>query len=183
MKKSEIFKTELELIHSELLRSIATEFLDREVPDYFILVASSSTGKHHPSYTLGYGGLVRHTKAAVKIADTMLDLEQYSDLPHDEILVALLLHDTFKHGESDETGHTSFDHPLVAANKLKEFLIDAPEDFVETRDVICSLISSHMGQWNTQDDIVLPKPITEAQKFVHLCDYLASRKFIAVEVE
>lgn len=45
-------------------------------------------------------------------------------------------------------------------------------------NLIYDLIASHMGQWNTNDyvNIVLPKPKTQLEKFVHLCDYLASRK-------
>ena len=42
-----------------------------------------------------------------------------------------------------------------------------------------------MGKWNTdykdKTKEVLPKPVTESEKFVHLCDYLASRKNILVE--
>jgi hypothetical protein len=41
-----------------------------------------------------------------------------------------------------------------------------------------------MGQWNydsyTKKE-VLPKPKTAEQRFVHMCDYLASRKFIDVK--
>lgn len=35
-----------------------------------------------------------------------------------------------------------------------------------------------MGQWNVNlySKTILPKPKTATQKFVHLCDYLASRK-------
>lgn len=36
------------------------------VPPYFYTVPASSTGKYHPRYTLGSGGLLRHTKAAIK---------------------------------------------------------------------------------------------------------------------
>ena len=44
-------------------------------------------------------------------------------------------------------------------------------------------ISSHMGQWNTdrKSSVVLPLPTTKYQKFVHLCDYLSSRKFMNVK--
>ena len=47
------------------------------------------------------------------------------------------------------------------------------------------MIESHMGEWNTNSysNVVLPLPITKHQKFVHMCDYLASRKFINVKFE
>ena len=41
-----------------------------------------------------------------------------------------------------------------------------------------------MGQWNYdsyKQKEVLPKPKTAEQRFVHMCDYLASRKFIDVK--
>ena len=39
-----------------------------------------------------------------------------------------------------------------------------------------------MGEWNEskRSSVVLPKPETDIQKFVHMCDYLASRKDIEV---
>ena len=50
---------------------------------------------------------------------------------------------------------------------------------------LINAIASHMGQWNTNSysDVVLPKPKTKYQIFVHMCDYLASRKFINVEFD
>lgn len=44
--------------------------------------------------------------------------------------------------------------------------------------VISRLIASHMGQWNRafNSNVTLPKPKSDIQQFVHLCDYLASRK-------
>ena len=73
--KAEIFHTELESIHSEELKKFAEEAIGK-LPDYFFEVAASSTGKYHPSYAIGPGGLVRHTKAAVNIASDLLNLEQ-----------------------------------------------------------------------------------------------------------
>lgn len=52
-------------------------------------------------------------------------------------------------------------------------------------DSICGSVSSHMGKWTTSNysQVVLPAPKTLIQKFVHICDYLASRKSISVDVE
>jgi uncharacterized protein (DUF3820 family) len=45
-------------------------------------------------------------------------------------------------------------------------------------EFIAMCISSHMGQWSTdrKSSVVLPKPINVYQEFIHLADYLASRK-------
>lgn len=41
------------------------------------------------------------------------------------------------------------------------------------------------GQWNTArySKVELPKPKNKYQKFVHLCDYLASRKFLEMNFD
>ena len=67
MDKIEIFEKEINLIKNEQIKNFIRDFL-KQVPDYFFKTAASSTGKYHPSYALGEGGLVRHTKAAVRIA-------------------------------------------------------------------------------------------------------------------
>ena len=43
-----------------------------------------------------------------------------------------------------------------------------------------------MGQWtesNYMPDVVLPKPKTTLQQFVHLMDYLGSRKFLIFDFD
>lgn len=191
MKGSEIFRSEIFAIHNKKLGQAVAEFLNHHTPAYFYVVPSSSTGKYHPWYSNGFGGLVRHTKAAVKIAVDLLSLEQNKHLPADEIIAALILHDTFKYGlpfkneddPDDHNPHTTHDHPLQAADMVMRFAPDT-EAYEELKCVAC-LISSHMGQWTTNSagTITLPKPENEAEKFVHMCDYLASRKYITVEVE
>ena len=50
--------------------------------------------------------------------------------------------------------------------------------------LICAMIESHMGPWNTHPytkEEILPKPKTKYENFVHMCDYLASRKFLDVK--
>lgn len=181
MNGSEIFKREIGAIHNKELAKAVADFLDERVPKYFYEVAASSTGKYHPWYSLGFAGLVRHTKAAVLIAVDLLSLEQNKYLPADTIIAALILHDTFKHGIVDN-GHTVFAHPILAATELVDFSQEI--NLPELKDV-ADLVASHMGQWNTNKNSVLelPKPFDEAQKFVHMCDYLASRKYLTVEVE
>ena len=52
-------------------------------------------------------------------------------------------------------------------------------------ELICSVIETHMGEW-TRDykgNEVLEKPKTKYQKFVHMCDFLSSRKFLNIEFD
>ena len=178
-------QSELLLIGDLGLREFTGAYLQECVPVYFYTVSASSSGKYHPSYTLGEGGLIRHTKAAVQIAECLLGLEHNAplNLHHDEIIVALIIHDSFKHGVVDR-GHTLFNHPNIAAQKFKEFAELKQYKNLNQIDMISDLVRSHMGQWNTSkySQVVLDKPFTKEQQFVHMCDYLASRKYITVEV-
>ena len=40
-----------------------------------------------------------------------------------------------------------------------------------------------MGYWNTDFDgnEILPRPKTKYEKFVHMCDFLSSKKFLDVK--
>ena len=184
MERTEIFKEELDYIKNPDIQTFAVAALNL-LPEYFFSVAASSTGKYHPSYALGEGGLVRHTKAAMRFLKHITSIEQTTNqFTQDEIdcmLVALMLHDGIKHG-TEGSKFTTFTHPLVAAefvSKREELNnIISPE----YRNLISECIASHMGQWNTdkRSSETLPKPQNKYQKLVHLCDYLASRKDIEV---
>lgn len=184
MIKSKTFEKEISLITDNEIRNYIEKALEA-APDYFYTMPASSTGKYHPEYTLGEGGLVRHTKAAVKLANDLLQLELYQKLvPHrDEILAALILHDSVKKGR-DGNKFTTIDHPLEASRLLKESVSTDVYDSEKISN-ICSYIESHMGQWNTDRSgtEILPKPCSLEQKFVHLCDYLASRKYLTVTLD
>lgn len=177
MQNSEIFTTELSYIVNDTLRTFIAQCLDG-LPDYFRHIGASTSGKYHPPYTLGEGGLVRHTKAAVGIAKDLIRAElPFAEIENsidcDIVYSSLLLHDGLKCGMWEDK--TAFDHPLLMAERVKEIGGEFADD-------IAKCISSHMGKWNTSDcsDVILPKPETDREKCVHLCDYLASRKNIEV---
>lgn len=176
--KTETFRTELDTIISPNIRQFCIDMLE-DAPDYFFTVAASSTGKYHPKTSLGEGGLVRHTKALVGIANDLLFLEQFNfdDDTKDMIRVAGILHDAKKHGDNGSV-YTVFDHPIIAAEWVRNSKTDAIPQ--ADKNKIASMIASHMGSWNTdkRSNIVLPKPVTAEQQFVHMCDYLASRKHL-----
>ncbi len=175
---------------NENIRKFATDTVNL-LPDYFFAVAASSTGKYHPKYALGSGGLVRHTKSAVKFAYTLLGLEQNNVFSQDEkdlMITALLLHDGWKHGDKGSS-YTVTEHPVVCADWIMNAsCMETIRNHlsVEQLNMLCGAIASHMGQWTTDSKSkkeVLPKPQTEIQKFVHICDYLASRKWVLVDFE
>lgn len=188
------FKAEVDTIEYKPLK-VFTKWCLEQLPDYFYEVAASSSGKYHPAYALGEGGLIRHTQAAVRIANELFrndTIQSFNDLEKDIIRVALLLHDGVKHG-IEGSSHTVATHPLEVVQYLEDRYFEVPEEtlpdeVLEIMEVdiwyqITECIKSHMGQWNTDyksGEEILPKPQIEIQKFTHLCDYLASRKMLEV---
>ena len=177
---SDVFKEELELIQNAQLRQIVREYFDMAVHKYFFEIPASTTGKYHPQIDLGKGGLVRHTKMCVRVAVELLALRMFSKMDADLTISALLIHDSQKCGDGEK--YSRHDHPLLAAEKFSKHAIKYPTypDLQIQIESICRMVSSHMGQWttNSYSDVVLPIPQQADEKFVHLCDFIASRKFI-----
>jgi hypothetical protein len=178
------FSDVLPFIQDNDLRERLVLILDEYLPNYWFSVGASSTGKYHPSYAAGEGGLLRHSKAAMAIGYELLENplfgNSFSAREKDLLLIALLIHDGIKYNFEKEE-HTRFDHPVLMARFIMDNyqLWDISE---EDATFMSNVVASHMGPWNTSkyDQTVLPVPETEAQKFVHLCDYLASRKLLNV---
>ena len=203
MKTSEHFKNELAYIKNDTLREIVAATLD-ESPECIIEIPASSSGRYHPTYSLGDGGLMRHIKGAVGIAHCMIETEifknivmganVYSDINlatyKDAAYAALILHDCCKPDDTEKHG-TRFDHPLLAANLFKEvakkYITQENMQYMKSVvPMVHSAIASHMGEWNTAPyarGVVLPKPKTGIEVFVHMCDYLGSRRFLTFEFD
>lgn len=184
----EHFEKELTWIEDEGVRKMTQDVI-KWMPDWFWHEPASSTGKYHPQYALGDGGLYRHTVAALKIAHCLLELEffqqEFDMLTRSYIMAAILLHDCCKRGFKDiPSKHTLFEHPLIVEDFLKSLLENkvVNDDYVNE---VSHLVSTHMGQWNTSkySSVELPKPTLKTEQFVHMCDYLASRKFLEVNFD
>lgn len=182
----DIFNKEYNYIKNDRYKKCAKELVSL-LPDYFFEVQASSTGKYHPSFALGEGGLVRHTKVAVKIAKELLENNslghKFTDDEKDLIIMSILIHDGMKHGREKEE-YTKFEHPIIICEYIKENKnkLSLTDDEI---NFITSVVSSHMGEWNTNSysNIVLPLPKNKYQRFVHMCDFLASRKFLDVKFD
>ena len=77
MEKSKFFEREINLIQSEDYRMFVKYYLDNYCPKYFWEIGASSSGKYHPKFSQGVGGLVRHTKAVVMFAEELLRMSSY----------------------------------------------------------------------------------------------------------
>ena len=186
MDREEIFLDELGYIKDESLAESLLELVNL-LPEYWLEEAASSTGKYHPEYALGKGGLLRHSKAAMRIGYELLNNpcigDKYTDREKDLMLMSLLVHDGLKLGLPQEK-YTRFDHPIL----MGKFVLDNKDKIglsEEDAKFMNDVIKTHMGPWTTDYDgnEVLEKPKTKYQNFVHMCDFLASRKCILVPFE
>ena len=183
MEREEMFLDELSYIRDDELSNCLLNIINM-LPDYWLEEAASSTGKYHPEYALGNGGLLRHSKAAMRIGYELLSNpaigDKYTSREKDLMLMALLVHDGLKLGIPKEK-YTRFDHPIL----MGKFILDNKDEIglsLEDAEFMNSVIKTHMGPWTTDynGNEVLEKPKTKYQNFVHMCDFLASRKCLLV---
>ena len=185
--KIKTFNNEYLYISNSDLREDA-KYLVSNLPDYFFEVDASSTGKYHPKYAAGEGGLSRHVKSACKFAYELLSNpiigKPYSERDKDLIIIALLIHDGLKYGKKEKEKYTRFDHPILASEYVKDNK-DKLKMTEEDIEKVSNSVASHMGPWNTNQysEVVLPIPRAPMEKFVHMCDYLASRRFINLDFD
>lgn len=179
----------LSTIVNEDIRAFATVLVE-DFPEYIWEVPASSSGRFHPLHDQGDGGLIRHLVAVARVLNYIFELEQFNsrftDREVDLMRVAALVHDGRKSGEQvdyEKSKSTKFEHPMLMAQAVRKhkgsYLTDAEIE------IIASSVEAHMGQWNTSKraSFDLPKPTNTYQKFVHLADYLASRKGWNMEFE
>ncbi len=183
MEKEEMFLDELSYITDEGYSDALLKIIEL-LPEYWFHKAASSTGKYHPEYALGEGGLLRHSKAAMRIGFELLGDpcigDKYTEREKNLMLMALLVHDGLKLGIKEEK-YTRFDHPILMAN----FILEKKEEIgLNEADAqfMADVIKTHMGSWTKDYDgnEVLEAPKTKYQNFVHMCDFLASRKCLLV---
>lgn len=181
----EIFNNEIKFIKDKRIQDSLITML-KLLPDYFYNVPASSTGKYHPSFSLGDGGLVRHTKAAARIAKELFEdsaLNNFNQNEKDLIIFSIVLHDGLKSGKT-KSEYTLFEHPILMANYIMENKekLNLEKDEL---DLVCRCVKTHMGPWTTnyKGEEILECPKDKYQRFVHMCDYLASRKFLDIHFE
>lgn len=185
--KKSLLKEYFDSVQSEDVKKFMEQCVET-IPEYWFKVPASSTGKYHPNYALGEGGLLRHTIALLRFFNRLVQLEMFSftEREKDLLRVACLMHDSRKSGSDDDFArnkYTKFDHPMLAANVVRG--IETSFVTIEEKAFVASVIESHMGQWNVdqRSGTTLPKPITKHQNIVHLADYLAATKGVEVQFE
>ena len=183
MNKIKYFEKEITYIKDKNNKK-DIEYLIDLLPDYFFKIPASSTGKYHPKFASTEHGLVKHTKVAVRIAYDLFEVNDlFTDKEKDLIIMALIMHDGLKKGIPEEE-YTRFDHPLLVSKLIMEHSKELKMDIDDLR-LLCRMIESHMGKWNTNkySKVVLPLPNDKYERFVHMCDYLASRSYLNVKFD
>lgn len=189
--KKELLKEYFDSVQDENVKKFMEQCIET-IPEYWYTVPASSTGKYHPNYALGNGGLMRHTIALLRFFDRLVRNTMYgspfTNREMDLLRVACLMHDSRKSGSDEEFAvnkYTKFDHPILAANVVRSIETEYITD--EEKEMIANAIESHMGQWNVdtygKSKVELPLPTNKYQKIVHLVDYLAAQKGVEVQFD
>ena len=177
MKDIRLFERELDLIVDEELRIAVKSYLLERVPDHFWEDGASSSGKYHPQFSQGVGGLVRHTKAVVMFAEELLRMSSYAYMRaeyKDYVIAACIIHDTMKYGLGEYDKSEYKNHARNAAYAFQMFAREC--DYVVS-ELLLNAVAAHMGQWSTNPE---DKPFTNIDRCVHMADYMASRSFIDI---
>ena len=178
MKNIKLFEREINLIKEDTLRSAVKSYMEEAVPDYFWTDGASSSGKYHPQFAQGEGGLVRHTKAVVMFAEELLRMSSYAYMKEeykDFVIAACILHDTAKYGMYEYDKAQYKNHAANAAYYFGEWCYEHCR--FTCSDFLLNAIAAHMGQWSTDKE---DRPFTNIDRCVHMADYMASRSFIDI---
>lgn len=119
------------------------------VNEQFWHAPASSTGKYHPLYACGDGGVARHTLAAVHFCKrAFISIGDLTKEERDIVIAAMLLHDTCKSGLHFESQYTVFEHPILVK------WLYTPKNTADSAiwAQIITTCASHMGRWNTPSE-------------------------------
>ena len=103
--KKKILKEYFDSVQDENVKKFMEQCVET-IPEYWFFAPASSTGKYHPNYALGEGGLMRHTIALLRFFNRLVRNNMYgsvfTDREMDLLRVACLMHDTRKSGTDEE---------------------------------------------------------------------------------
>ena len=178
-----IFMPEIELITIQLIRKAIIDCLVA-APKYFWTVPASITGKYHPLFSLGEGGLIRHTKTAMAIGANLARYDVTTENRVNNIIVpALILHDIAKYGlgdepitlEEDPSRYAYLNHHRIGADFCMKVwyaqigMNEAYYDALSTWTEITQCILKHTGRWGVM-------PQTKTEWVVHFADMASSTR-------
>ena len=133
------------------LRTLTLRLL-ASAPTEFYTAPASSSGKYHPQFDLGTGGLARHTAVVAVLGVDALRryYPRNAEPPRhlvDTMLAAGLLHDRCKNGYPRWGRHTQAEHPQIAAQYIADEAsgsVGKPSPLVSA---VCHAVRWHYGTW------------------------------------
>lgn len=199
LEKAECIEDIIAMIEHDDLRAFTYYVISQCHPDFWI-IPSSSTGKYHPDWENGNGGLIRHIRAVTTYAISGLRRYGYgcdytgmdpndSAEARDIIVCAALLHDWGKNGNPPEKWgrHTTKTHGEDTANYIKEKMFPKfIKMFKEVKDVdglkkmlkeVCIAIYHHYGIWSKEKLSPSSNKLTNFAKILQEADYYSSREY------
>ena len=175
--KSEIFKDILAQFETEELKNFCIDLLEKRSDENYVIMSSTS-GKYHNASQCQPGGQIRHELMVSTICNYLLGLEYLQNKwskpkQRDSLRIAAIMHDCCKTNGGKYTVH---EHPILSGEFVENCEVEH-DIKPQLKQYISRLIASHSGSWTTskKSSVVLPKPETDDQFFIHLCDYLSSR--------
>ena len=172
---NELLSYEVAQIDNDEIRNFVKMTLDNVDPIHRIKPASS-TGKYHPKYAAGEGGLIRHTKVVVRNIIELIRATPAIECEKDELIAAAIIHDMWKYPEGRDHEFTAFDHPALGGQWCKDHGFET----------IGELVAAHQGIWTTSRQMPgfeNEQPRKFDQWCLHFADYFASRAYLACDFD
>lgn len=161
-----LYNQEIRLLQNKEKQEKTLNLLSSSVSEKMKSVPASSSGKYHPLFAQGEGGLIRHSKAVAQGAYALAGLLNVPG-DKDRFVVAGLMHDMWKLGPEGKFGFTDPKHGSLAADALmKAGLSDE-----------AGLAGPHMGNFSKGQYKNAPKISTFDQRLLNNADWLMSRTY------
>lgn len=172
---NELLSYEVAQIDDDDIRNFVKMTLDSVDPIHRIKPASS-TGKYHPKYAAGEGGLIRHTKVVVRNVIELIRATPAVESEKDELIAAAIIHDMWKYPEGRDHEFTAFDHPALGGQWCKDHGFET----------IGRLVAAHQGIWTTSRQMPgfeNEQPRKFDEWLLHYSDLLASRTYLRCDFD
>lgn len=161
-----LYNQELQLLQNKEKQEKTLSLLSSSVSEKMKSIPASSTGKYHPTFAQGEGGLIKHSKA---VAQTAYGLAGMLNVPGDKdrFVVAGLMHDMWKLGPEGNSQFTDPKHGALAADFLTRAGMSEEAD----------LAGPHMGNFFKGSYKNAPKISNFDQRLLNNADWLMSRTY------
>lgn len=174
---TEVFEDIINQIHDEKIKKFVRACLS-EMPEAFLEMPASTSGKYHPKEATEKGGLVWHVQRACWFGFHLMQANKLDndDIKGDIILASLLLHDIGKK-EHYKNYWEYVDHPKTGAKMIEKHKHMLPERVFK---LIQGCVLHHMGPFGGKFFKKDMSKYNLLEIIVYFADYLSSIKELTV---